>query len=444
MIEEWLRADLEAPRKQRHTARRIYQRLVEEYGFQGGESTVRSYVGRYKRTLFLGPSASVIPLCPTCGQEAEVDWGEAEVILAEERVTVHLFCMRPRYSGKRFVRAYPTEKQEMFLDGHRQGFEHFGGIVETLVYDNLRTAVKKILRGRARTEQDSFIAFRSHYNFTARFCNPNKGNEKGGVEGLVGFSRRNFLVPIPEFETFEELNQFLLEQCQRRDQMTLVRNEQAFEIADLFEEEKQHLIALPSSTYSIVRTVTAKVDAYQTVCIDRNHYSVPSQYTGLSGNASIGCWEITLFYQQTQIAKHPRLFKQHAWAVSPFHYLESLQRKTGAFDQARPLLKWRQDWPSSYEKMLSKLREGHGFSEGTRQFIGILQLHQEYPGPQIEVAMDQAIESGCYGLESVKMLLEKQSAEQLSFPLLSEDLIPGITDITMDLPDLSQFNLLMA
>lgn len=444
LIDEWLQSDRKAPRKQRHTARRIYHRLVAEYSFTGGESTVRNYVGLRKRELCLGHCASMMPLCPVCGQEAEVDWGEAEVIIARKQIKAHLFCMRPRYSGKRFVRAYPNETQEMFLEGHQQGFEYFGGVFPTLVYDNLRTAVKKILRGRSREEQESFHAFRSHYTFTARFCNPGEGHEKGGVEGLVGYARRNFLVPLPEFESFAALNTFLLQQCEKHDQQTLIRDEQPQVIAALFAEEKKHLIPLPSSPYSIIRTITVKVDAYQTVCLERNHYSVPSRYVGLRLNASLSCWKITLFYQHTQVAQHQRLFGQHGWALDPFHYLESLKRKTGAFDQARPLQGWRQDWPNSYEKMLFELRESRGFSEGTRQFIGILQLHQKHPDQEVRAAVQLSVDSGCYGFESVKMLLDKQWSTQLSFPALGEDLLPGVTDLKVELPDLSQFNQLIA
>ena len=150
---------------------------------------------------------------PEQALEAEVDWGTAWVRMKGEDVQVKLFCMRSRYSGKSFVRAYPRERQEMFLDGHIRAFDWYGGVFPTVVFDNLKTAVRRILRGKARIEQDRFTALRAHYTFESRFCNPARGQEKGGVEGRVGFARRNFPVPVPEVADFEDLNAQLLERC---------------------------------------------------------------------------------------------------------------------------------------------------------------------------------------------------------------------------------------
>ena len=197
-VEEWLKEDRKNHKKQRHTARRVYTRLVEEQGFKGGESTVRRWVRQKKQELGFDTTEAMVPLCPEAGKEAEVDWGTAQVIMNGVPTQVKLFCMRSRYSGKSFVRAYPLERQEMFFEGHIHAFSYFGGIHPVLVYDNLTTAVRRILKGKARLEQARFVSFRSYYTFQARFCNAGQGHEKGGVEGLVGYSRRNFLVPLPE------------------------------------------------------------------------------------------------------------------------------------------------------------------------------------------------------------------------------------------------------
>ena len=134
-------------------------------------------------------------------------------IIAGEGTRLKFFCMRSKYSGKHYVRFYPCERQAAFFDGHIHAFSFFGGVFRTVVYDNLTSAVEKVLKGKDRREQEAFRKFHSYYNFTARFCNVNSGHEKGGVEGLVGFARRNYMVPIPRAESLEELNEQILLSC---------------------------------------------------------------------------------------------------------------------------------------------------------------------------------------------------------------------------------------
>jgi len=212
-IKEWLLADKEVPKKQRHTAKRIYDRLVEEHGYEGCYSTVKKRVKKLKEALNLIDREVFIPSDPEKREGAEVDWGDATVYLKGIRTVVYMFCMRSKYSGKSFVKLFPVMEQECFFNGHIEGFSYFGGCFSELVYDNLKAAVQKVLRGRNRIEQDSFLRFRSHYCFKAEFCNVGKGNEKGGVEGLVGFSRRNYLTPLPKGDSLDEINAQLLEKC---------------------------------------------------------------------------------------------------------------------------------------------------------------------------------------------------------------------------------------
>ena len=178
VVEGWLRADRDQSVKQRHTAHRVWQRLVDEHGFTGAEPTMRRWVRERKMRLGWHRPGAVVPLDPEQAREAEVDWGTAWVRMGGEDRQVKLFCMRSRYSGKAFVQAYPWERQEMFLDGHIRGFDWYGGVFPTVVFDNLKTAVKRILRGKERVEQKRFTAFRAHYTFEARFCNPARGRRK--------------------------------------------------------------------------------------------------------------------------------------------------------------------------------------------------------------------------------------------------------------------------
>ena len=241
IIEDWLKQDRQQPKKQRHTARRIYNRLRTEQGYQGSESNVRRYVRMVKMELGLDLPSRVFIACePEAGLEAEVDWGTAIAVLGGEKIRLKFFCMRSKFSGKHFVRIYPCERQQALFDAHIKAFEFFGGIFPVLIYDNLTTAVRKVFQGKKRIEQESFSKFRAYYSFAARFCNPDSGNEKGGVEGLVGFARRNYMVPVPEAKSLEELNEKILADCIAYGSHKLAGRSQS--VDELYEEERSHLL----------------------------------------------------------------------------------------------------------------------------------------------------------------------------------------------------------
>ena len=239
--------------------------------------------------------------------------------MAGERSRVKLFVMRSRYSGKAFVRAYPWERQEMFFDAHMRAFAYYQGVFRTLVYDNLRTAVKKILRGKNRVEQERFVSFRSYYTYEARFCNPGLGREKGGVEGLVGFARRNFLVPLPRVKDFEELNQMILERCQKYGSHRIAGREDDRTVQERFEAERSRLLPLPGRPYENYKPLRVKVDRYQTVRVDRNRYSVPRAYVGRWVWAHVSCWQVRVFAEDRKIGEHEQVFANCKWKLNPLH-----------------------------------------------------------------------------------------------------------------------------
>ncbi len=298
IIDGWLQKDKEQPKKQRHTAHRVYDRLVDEYGFAGSEPTVRRYVREAKARLGLSGQAAFIPLDPEIGREAEIDWGAAIAIIRGERRQIKYFCMRSKYSGKHFVRCYPCERQQAFFDAHLHAFEFFGGIFPVLIYDNLTSAVRRVLRGRNREEQESFVKFRSYYSFEARYCNPGQGHEKGGVEGFVGYARRNYLVPVPEVSRLAELNQELLEQCVKYGGHQIQGREKP--VNELFEEERSHLLRLPDVRFRNIQTLSGKVDKYSTVIVDQNHYSVPTEYVGFKVQALVCVGHVRLYYSHKE------------------------------------------------------------------------------------------------------------------------------------------------
>ncbi|MBT4644102.1 MAG: IS21 family transposase [Deltaproteobacteria bacterium] len=442
-VEQWLTEDRSSPKKQRHTAKRIFDRLVAEHGFTGGESTVRRWVRLKKRELGFDTTEAMVPLCPEIGKEAEVDWGTAHVIMNGEQRQVKLFCMRSRYSGKSFVRAYPLERQEMFFEGHIHAFSYFGGIHPVLVYDNLTTAVNRILKGRSRLEQARFVSFRSYYTFKARFCNPGKGHEKGGVEGLVGYSRRNFLVPLPEVKDFDELNGLLIQKCEAHAEKVLPGRPADKNIRLHFEEEKDRLLKLPPAPYDDAKLTSVKATKFQTVRVDRNWYSVPTAYTGVKLIAHVGCWDIRLYYGTKLVAEHPREFGRSEWVLNPYHYLKLLQRKPGAFDEARPILDWRKQWPRVYEHLLDGLKAKHGENKGISEFLATLLLQQEYPEKQVGDAIEKAVSAGAWSSESIKQLLIAGLRRPQPVNPLPEDILPKMMQKGFERPDLSCYDSLL-
>ena len=402
-IDGWLKEDRKVPRKQRHTARRIYHRLVEEHGYKGSESTVRRYVSMAKIKLGIDRPGAFIPCDPEAGLEAEVDWGTATAEIGGKRQTIKIFCMRSKYSGKHFVRAYPCERQQAFFDAHLHGFQFFGGIFPVLIYDNLTTAVRKVLQGRNRIEQESFVKFRTYHSFEARFTNPAAGNEKGGVEGLVGFSRRNYLVPIPVVDSLDELNQKLLDRCRAYGGHTVSGREHT--VKELFEMEKERLLSLPEHIFSNQLCLSGKVDKFGTVIVDKNRYSVPTSYSGQSVSVLLGVDRVTISLKGKKIADHERVYGNNKWQLDPDHYLDLLQKRPMAFDSARPIRQWRTSWPVCYESLLQRFQQSQGKTGGIKDFLTVLMLHRRYDLSEVEAVVELAVEQGLSSSEGVRHLL---------------------------------------
>jgi len=424
IIDSWLTGDKDKPKKQRHTAKRIYDRLRHEHGFQGSERAVRRYVSGARKRLGLGVDHVFIPLDPELGLEAEVDWGTCHAILGTEYTKLKMFCMRSKGSGKSFVQCFPCERQQALFEGHILAFDFYGGVFSTLIYDNLTTAVEKVLRGKDRKLHESFVKFEGYYNFEPRFCNPGQGHEKGGVEGLVGYARRNYLVPIPEAENLEELNQRLLEQCMAYGSHRIAGKEKT--VNEIYEEEKQHLLPLPDFRFSNIETYSGKVDKYATVIIDKNHYSVPTRYAGLRTKIVAYVGHVDIFYGSKKIASHRRLYGNNKWQLDPFHYLELILRRPQAFESARPIKQWRKQWPACLERLLRHFCQKQGQTKGTKDFIKVLMLFKEHEEGEVLSAVEEAVSANVSSSEAVEQLLTNRTAPQDDFflPLQNWETLP--------------------
>ncbi|MDP2661112.1 MAG: IS21 family transposase, partial [Dehalococcoidia bacterium] len=402
-IEDLLQTNEALPPKQRYTSKKIFQ-TIQKNGYAGRESTVRHYVGQVRKSR--KRPAIYLPLAFDPGQDAQVDWGEAVVVMGGEKVKVQLFLMRLCYSRKRFVMAFPTQRQEAFFLGHVQAFAHFGGVPHRISYDNLKTAVKRILEGRNREEQTQFTRLRSHYVFESRFCTPGQGHEKGGIESDVGGARRDFLVPPPEVADFGELNALLNAACAADDQRHVERATDS--IGVMWQSERLSLRPLPAHTFACYTSREATLNGYGQVQFETNRYSVPAAKARKRLTLRAYPFHLEIVADNEIIARHERCYGRHQDILDPLHYLPLLEQRPGAFEHAQPLRQWRNHWPPVYEEMLAALRRREeSESRAVRSFVQILNLHQNHAGEQVETAVSQALAEGLTSPEGVRFCLNR-------------------------------------
>lgn len=415
-VDKWLEDDKQSPKKQRHTAVRVYNRLKQEHDYRGSETAVRQYVRSAKLRIGVGTRQAFIPLDPEIGFEAEVDWGNCGAILNGKFVKLKHFCMRSKYSGKHFVRCYSCERQQALFDGHIHAFSYFGGVFPVLIYDNLTTAVQKVLRGKKRILQESYAKFHAYYNFTPRFCNPGQGHEKGGVEGIVGYARRNYMVPVPKAENLADLNDRFLRQCLAYGDHRMPGREQT--VNELYEEEEKHLITLPEVAFSNILTPSGKADKYSTVIIDNNRYSVPTEYVYFQVKVILHIDRVDIFYGTKKIATHKRLYGKNKWSLKPEHYLKLIQQRPQSFESARPIRQWRENWPNCLEQLLERFCQKQGSTKGIKDFISVLMLYKDYRADDIEHAVLKALKANISSSQAVEHILLNASGQSPSFSAL--------------------------
>jgi transposase len=445
VIDNWLLGDRNSPTKQRHTAHRIYQRLCgEPYNFPGAEPTVRRFVRERKAALGIDQPDAFIPLEFAPGQDAQFDFGEAQVIIAGQQLTAQYMVMTLCYSTLPFVMAFPHQRQEALFEGHVGAFQFFGGVPLRIWYDNLPQAVKRILEGHNRQEQQAFTTLRSHCLFEARFCTPRQGHEKGLVENLVGQTRRNFMVPLPEAGSWAELNAYLRTCCEGEKQHRRHGASQA--IGERWAAERAALLPLPGRPFEACVQVLSHVNKERMVSFEGNAYSVPLN----PGNPRISVvvkafvHRVVISYQGQDVAEHPRCYGKGQELLDPLHYLDLLEERPRAFEHAKPIRRWRDQWPPVYERYLAQLRQRLEEAQAVRRFVQVLRLHGEFPAAKIERAVQRALDAECFSADSVRYLL------------LVQDDLPH-TPVTLDLaerseldqlpvlaPDLARYNQLMA
>ncbi|MDE5416358.1 IS21 family transposase [Alkalihalobacterium chitinilyticum] len=416
IIDQWLEDDLKRWGKQKHTAARIYRRLVEEYDFKGSESNTRKLVRKRKKKL----QDAYIPLEFQLGHQFQFDWGEADVTLQGQTKRIFLFCAQLSASRLRFVRAYLHEKQEAFLDGFVHAFEFFGGVPTEGLFDNLRTAVVKVLQGRDRLEQETFLALQAHYLFKAEFCNVRSGNEKGRVEGTVGYIRRNALVPYPTVQSIDELNEYLIDWCLAEAKRKKVPGSQET-VFELWEKEKEYFHPLPDSQFEACKLVSCQVNKTSLITVETNQYSVPSRYVGQSVWTKIFVDRVIVMAQNQVIAEHKRSYERNQMVTELDHYLEILLKKPRAIRDAHAFHS--SDIPDVFRRFHRKMREQEG-SVGDRKFIRLLLLHREIGMDKLTTALLEAEETKVYRYEVVHEIIQRLTNNTLNVHQLSNEKAP--------------------
>jgi transposase len=410
LIRTWVSADQVLPRKQRHTARRIWQRLVDEYGAEVGESTVSKYVAELRRELAGGVACVTVPQVHPAGEEAEVDFGELWVWLDGTLTKVWLFVLRLSASGKAVHVAFASQAAEAFLEGHVLAFRALGGVPRRIRYDNLRAAVDRILQGRDRVENQRFIALRSHYGFDSFFCQPGKrgAHEKGGVEGEIGRFRRRHLVPIPVVATMTELNKHLA-RADAADDDRHIGNRRTTVGAD-FASEQPHLLSLPADRFDTARSLTARVDQKARICVRQCHYSVPARLAGWTVNVRLGATFLEVRAGGRVVARHERLTTRGSQSLVLDHYLEVLVGKPGALPNATALAQAREQgaFTQAHEAFWRVARRKLGDGPGTRALIEVLLGHRHLPAAAVIEGIHRALQAGSVNPEVV--LVEARQA----------------------------------
>ena len=397
VIRGWLEADQQAPRKQRHTARRVWQRLQDEYGADVAESTVRAFVAQVKAELAGQARGVTIGQEHAPGEEAEVDFGEFQAWIDGVLLRLWLFVMRLSHSGRGFATAFAHQAQEAFFEGHVLAFGHFGGVPAGRIrYDNLKPAVTRILLGRDRVENERFIALRSHYGFDSFFCEPGieGAHEKGGVEGEVGRFRRSHLVPVPRVGSLEELNRLIATRMAADDARRIGRR--AATVGEAFAVEQAWLRPLPSAPFEACRELWARVDAKARICVLQSWYSVPARLARRRVQVRLGAHTLEVLDGGTVVATHRRSLHKHTQDLVLDHYLEVLTRKPGALAGSTTLAQARKAgvFTDRHDAFWAAARRAHGDGGGTRALIEVLLLHRHLPAQHVLGGIDQALEAG--------------------------------------------------
>ncbi len=433
VIDEILVKDLDAPRKQRHTISRIFHRLVDEHAMTDvSYAVVRRYVAERAPQIRAehgrGEPGVFVPQTHLPGREAEVDFGEIAIVLNGVQVTVHLFSLRMSYSGKAVHRVSATGGQEAFFEGHLHAFKVLGGVPAGKIrYDNLKAAVAQVIGfSRARVETDRWIAFRSHFDVDAFYCQPGiqGAHEKGGVEGDIGRFRRQHLVPVPEVSSIAELNE-LIDGYDITDDARRI-GARVHTVGEAFAQEKTLLKPLPVEPVETGLWLTPRVDRYGQVTVRSNRYSVPVRLIGRQVRVLLNASDMVVYDGRSEVARHERLLGKGQSRLLLDHYLEVLSRKPGALPGSTALEQARTSgvFTAAHEAWWAAACKAHGDAHGTRELIEVLLLHRHMRHDDIQRGIQAALSAGALTADAVALEARR----------IADQPHPDVTDVSKSKP----------
>jgi transposase len=430
VIEKILADDQRAPPKQQHTARRIYERLRDDHGYEGCSSIVRAAVRACKQAQ----AEVFFPLLHPPG-EAQCDFGRAEVVVAGVRHKAALFVLTLPHSNARFGYLFPRECTEAFHEGHARAFDFFGGVPTRITYDNSKIAVVKLTGPRERRLSAEFLRLKSHFHFDTFFCRVREAHEKGHVENGVGYVRRNFLVPVPKADLWAELNAQLAAACRREFERPAGRREQT--TAELLAADRAAFLPLPAEPFEARRVEMVTVNSLSLGRFDCNDYSVPTAYAYRPLTATGTVDRVRFSHRGTVVAEHARCWGKGQVTFEPLHYLALLERKPGALDHAKPLAGW--TLPEAFTTLRRRLEENDP-KGGTRQYVRVLRLLEGHELPAVTAAVERALTLAVLDADGVRLLLE-QARER---PAAGFDLTgrPRLLAVRLPAPDLAAYSAL--
>lgn len=441
-IQGWIEIDRTAPRKQRHTARRVFQRLVDEFGAEISESTVRRYVAELKANNKVSVEKVCVPQTHPLGEEAEVDFGQFHFFLNGAMVEAWMFVMRLSASGKAFHFASFNQAQEVFIEGHVRAFEYFGGVPKRVRYDNLKTAVVRLLRGRSRVETERFVALRSHYLFDSFFCLPgiSGAHEKGGVEGEIGRFRRRHLVPVPNVATLRELNELVAAGDEIDDERHV--DGRQLRVGEHFALEVPHLQSLPVERFASELLLNCRVDTKSRVCVRQNFYSVPVAYAGQRVNVRLGANTVTAYDGTRVLATHDRAPGKGREVLALDHYLETILIKAGALagSSALHLARASGRFTSTHDEFMARARRVNGDAAGTRAMIAVLLLERTMKPSAVREGMARCLRVG--SLDPAIVAIEARRSVEERRPVPDRD--PHLSPYDRELPSVAHYDELLS
>jgi transposase len=384
-------------RKQRHTANRIYERLVEEHAFRGSERAVRRLVAELREELSLEKKEVFLPLQFAYGQAFENDWFEADAVLDGQLTRTNVFVSRLRASRASWLVAQPTQRREALLDGIQRGLRFFGGVPEVGRFDNPATVVTMF--GREKKESAEFAQFRAHYNFRLSLCQAGKGNEKGSVESLAGFATRHFFTPVPEFKDLDALNAWLAQKCE--EYLKYPVPDSQLRVGEALEQERRYLLPLPERDYDAAQLAYVRATKQALVQFDHHRYSVPAEYAYRQLLVKGYVQRVVILSDGVVVAEHPRSYRKGGDSYQLEHYLGVLVHKPGAIVLAKPVL------ASELGDLIRQFAAGAGAKTArpVSELARVMALMRKHGVQVVGPALEAAVQRGCFTADAVECIL---------------------------------------